>query len=211
MNNNRKKVYGVGFNDADYVVQKWKTIGYDPEGKQLLKLIWKCPYYSRWKDMLGRCYSSKVQKKYPTYKDCLVCDDWLYFSKFKAWMETQDWDGKVLDKDILVEGNKLYSPERCCFVSVQINSFLTDSGRVRGKYKLGVTLTKEGKFKARVSSSGQEKALGTFETEDEAYSAWLSEKINLAKSLASNIQDERVAKALILRYGRLLGDTYEEK
>jgi len=36
-------------------------------------------------------------------------------------MERQDWEGKHLDKDILIPGNKIYSPDRCIFVSSLIN------------------------------------------------------------------------------------------
>ena len=34
----KKLVYGVGINDADYVVKKWKTIEVD--GKKKRKLVW---------------------------------------------------------------------------------------------------------------------------------------------------------------------------
>ena len=108
----KRLVYGVGINDADYVVQKWETIGY-VNGKQKQKLIWICPYYSAWKSMLKRCYSSKYQDKRPTYKGCSVSDEWLTFSVFKVWMEKQDWEGKQLDKDLLFEGNKIYSADTC--------------------------------------------------------------------------------------------------
>ena len=33
-------VYGVGINDADYVVTRWKTLGY-VDGKQKQKLVWE--------------------------------------------------------------------------------------------------------------------------------------------------------------------------
>ena len=40
----KKLIYGVGTNDADYVVRRLETIGY-VDGKQKQKLIWFCPYY----------------------------------------------------------------------------------------------------------------------------------------------------------------------
>lgn len=113
---NKRLVYGVGNNDADYVVEKREEIGY-VGGKRRRKLMWVCPYYQTWKDMIKRCYSTKCQEKFPTYKGCSVSADWHTFSNFKAWMEKQNWEGKQLDKDILIEGNKVYSPETCVFVS----------------------------------------------------------------------------------------------
>lgn len=47
----RKLLYGVGINDADYVVQRKETIGY-VDGEQKRKLIWICPFYQTWKSML---------------------------------------------------------------------------------------------------------------------------------------------------------------
>lgn len=36
----RKLVFGVGINDANYVVEKWETIEY-VSGEQKKKLIWR--------------------------------------------------------------------------------------------------------------------------------------------------------------------------
>jgi hypothetical protein len=52
-----KLVYGVGVNDANYNVNKYEII----DGKQ--KLIWACPFYIKWRDMLKRCYSEVLHKK----------------------------------------------------------------------------------------------------------------------------------------------------
>ena len=76
----------------------------------------------------------------PTYKGCSVSEEWLRFSNFKRWMEKQDWDGKQLDKDILFEGNKVYSAETCVFVTSVVNSFTSDSGAKRGEWLIGVSL-----------------------------------------------------------------------
>lgn len=132
-----KLVYGVGINDADYVVMKMQTIG-DVNGKRKQKLVWECPYHRTWKGMLKRCYSAKYQETRPTYEGCSVSDDWLTFSVFKNWMEAQNWEGRQLDKDLLFEENKVYSPETCVFVSGMVNSFTIDRGNDRGEWMIGV-------------------------------------------------------------------------
>jgi hypothetical protein len=33
--------------------------------------------YRTWIRMLARCYDTKYQEKQPTYKGCIVCDEWL--------------------------------------------------------------------------------------------------------------------------------------
>lgn len=105
-------VCGVGINDSDYVVQKKETIkGID--GKRKQRLVWICPYYRAWQSMLVRAYSKSYHKRRPTYIGCSVSEEWKTFSNFKSWMEGQVWEGKQLDKDLLVEGNKVYSEETC--------------------------------------------------------------------------------------------------
>lgn len=184
----KKLVYGAGINDANYQVY---TI---VNGKQV-----KCPYYSKWQGMLERCYSAKYQAKHQTYIGCYVCKEWLTFSNFKLWMETQDWEGRQLDKDILTRGNKSYSPETCVFVSPLVNTFITESAAARGYFPLGVNLHKSaGKFKAQCSNPFKKKVehLGLFVRPNEAHQAWKRRKHQLAVQLADLQVDERVAKAL---------------
>ena len=150
----RKPVQGVGTNDASYQVT-YK----DESGKSV-----RCPFYSRWVGMLQRCYSHSHQTARPTYVGCSVARVWLTFSNFKLWMADQDWEGKHLDKDLHVSGNKVYSPENCQFVTQAINCLLTDSAAARGEWPQGVDWNKQrGKFKARIKIDGKSKQLGWFD------------------------------------------------
>ena len=196
-----KLVFGVGINDADYVVQKMETIEVDGKIKQ--KTVWVCPYYRAWKNMLQRCYSPKLQERRPTYKGCSVSKEWLTFSNFRRWMEAQDWEGMQLDKDFLFEGNKVYSAKTCVFVTQKVNSFTLDRGASRGEWLIGVYLDKGvGKFKSMCRNPFTKKGehLGYFTCELEAHQEWLKRKLELAHLLAAEQTDERVAKALIERY-----------
>jgi hypothetical protein len=197
----RKLVYGVGINDADYAVYKYEAIEVDGVLKQ--KRVWVCPYYRTWKDMLKRCYSTKLQEKHPTYKGCSVSEEWLRFSNFRSWMEKQDWECKQLDKDLLFSGNKVYSEETCVFVSGAVNSFTTDCGASRGEWPIGVYWNKgAGKFMSQCRNplTKKQEYLGLFTSEKEAHQAWLKRKLYLAHLLAAEQTDSRVAKALIERY-----------
>lgn len=185
-------VCGVGVNDADYVV-KTKV-----NGKQTL-----CPFYETWKSMLMRCCCETYKEKQPTYKDCVVCEEWKHFSNFKGWMETQDWEGNQLDKDLIFPGNKIYSPETCVFVSGMTNSFVTDSGKSRGEWPIGVYWKKDrGKFVAQCSNpfAKKQENLGYFNCPQEAHKAWLNRKRELSVEVAALQTDERVANAIIKRY-----------
>ena len=82
----------------------------------------KTAEYIAWQRMLERCYCYKYQDKFPTYKDCTVCDEWLNFQAFAEWFTARYKDGYQLDKDIKVKGNKIYSPETCKLVSQKDNA-----------------------------------------------------------------------------------------
>lgn len=183
----RSLVCGVGVNDVEEPTRI--------NGKQ-------CKIYKTWKDMLRRCYDEKSIKKCPTYAGCTVCEDWLLFSNFKAWMTQQDYQGKQLDKDILIEGNKVYSPDNCCFVSKQTNTFMLDSGKARGKYLIGSCFHKGGnKFASYCKyPSGKLIHLGLYRTELEAHLAWKKKKHELACQLADQQTDLAVANALRKRF-----------
>lgn len=84
-----KLLFGVGINDADYVTQKWETIGY-VDGKQKKKLVWVCPYYRAWANMLKRSYSKSYQEKNPTYLGCSVSEEWNRFLILRS-----GWKSKI--------------------------------------------------------------------------------------------------------------------
>lgn len=203
---NRKLVYGIGINDADYVTKIQETIG-RIDGKQKQKVVWRCPFYARWHGMLRRCYSDAYKKERPTYKDCTVCKEWLTFSNFKRWMEQQDWEGKELDKDILVYGNKIYSPETCIFVTNSLNLFVMESFAKLGKYPSGVYFNKKRqKFYSQCKDPfGVAPAyLGSFETPHEAHIAWIMKKIEYVDCLSETIEDKRLVTSLKARYKMML-------
>ena len=184
----RKPVYGVGINDADYMTLV--TV----DCKQ-----YRCPYYKRWLDMLTRCYDDKFQKRFPTYIGCTICKEWVKFSNFRSWMENQDWPGKSLDKDIISQGNKIYSPSTCIFVTEEINNLLTNKKLSRGDYPLGVSLKKRnGKYVAQCRAYGKTKHLGYFDTANEARKAYIKFKVRLIIKIADE-QCDQLKEALYRR------------
>jgi hypothetical protein len=80
--------------------------------------------YVCWHNMLTRCYDPNYVTKFPTYKGCSVCFEWLNFSTFNSWHNENYIEGFHLDKDLLVKGNKVYSPNTCKFISAKDNYLL---------------------------------------------------------------------------------------
>lgn len=196
-----KLVCGVGINDAQYYVTK-----HDSTGK---KIVWACPYYEKWRAMIKRCYMISYHIRNPTYKGCSVCEEWLTFSNFKAWMELQQWEGNELDKDLLVKGNKQYSPSTCLFIPNFINNFICLKGRMRGKHPLGVYEQKT-KYKSPYMCKIQvgqgyakQKYVGVFTTVAECHKAWQSEKIKRGKELRAMVEDPLILKGLDRVLGQL--------
>ena len=121
--------------------------------------------------MLERCYSEKYQEKYPTYKNCTLDEKWYNFQIFAKWFENNYILGHQLDKDILIKGNKIYSPETCCFVPQEINKLFTKSEKARGSLPIGVRKCNK-RYKAIVKLNGKQRHLGTFDTPEEAFNAY---------------------------------------
>ena len=172
-------VYGIGVNDADYVVESIIN------GRRV-----RCPAYSAWTGMLERAYSEKHQEKRPTYKGVVVCDEWHSFMSFRKWWVENQVDGWQLDKDLLSD-NRIYSLETCIFVPSWLNSFTIDSGAARGEWPIGVYFKKEaGAFTAQCRHPfGRRESLGYFSTPDEAHAAWLARKLEIANELKHLMDD----------------------
>lgn len=192
--------FGHGINDTDYVTCTRRYV-VDGDGERKLIVI-KCPFYVKWHNMLRRCFVDK--RKTPNY----LCDDWLYLSKFKAWMETQDWEGKHLDKDILGKGLNLYSPDTAAFVTKQTNTFVNESKYNKTEYLPGAQwIEHRGKFRSAISKLGKITFLGHYDTEIEAHLAWKKEKHKIALYLADQESDERVKEVLRTKW---LDEYFEE-
>lgn len=137
--------------------------------------------YKKWKSMLERCYSEKYHQKEPSYLKCEVCDEWKRFSNFKKWFDENYIEGYHLDKDILGNGSKVYSPETCCFVPQEINKALQVS---RINKNNGITKYKNG-FSVYVPKYGKNIYLGNFKAKEEARLRYRESKIRYIKELAN--------------------------
>ena len=177
-----KLVCGKGINDAPYEVTKNKRVN----GKN--KTYRRCKFYDTWRSMITRCYHTKAITT--TYNGCSVCEEWLTFSNFKSWMEQQDWEGNDLDKDLLVENNKIYSPKTCCFVTKEVNYFMGIKNK--GQSLVGVFYDKgRGKYQAKISKSeySPNPHLGRFDCEYLAHRAWQEAKLKVCNKLVIKYKD----------------------
>lgn len=168
--------------------------------------------------MLRRCYSETYRNKTDAYVGCIVCSDWLNYSEFKKWfhadrnslMRDENESFWHLDKDILVKGNKIYSPETCCFVPQEINKVtvkpkrkLTHQGLPEG---VGIikpkTLGSKVGYTARAhtGTTDKDRYLGYYDTPEKAFKVYKKVKEGHIKSLAEKWKgkiDDKVYEALM--------------
>jgi hypothetical protein len=167
-----KTVSGVGF----VGVGEYKT---NDENNSSIH----CECYIHWANMLNRCYSDKWSEMYPAYSSIVsLCDEWHNYQNFAEWYEHNKYpvnERLHVDKDILIKGNKLYSPETCLLVPQRINMLFMDLSNRRMNDKdlpQGITrgYLSDGTFRYRVMYGG--KSVGTFDTFEDAI-----DKYNKAK------------------------------
>jgi len=146
--------------------------------------------YRVWDAMLSRCYNT-VRKAYKQYgaRGVRVCDEWLEFQNFAAWWEsTFKVKGWHLEKDILIEGNKIYGPDACCFVPVCINSFYATLP-TQGTRELPCGVRKSGRqYFASSRVDGVRTEIG-FATIEEASDFYKASKENHARQMAETYKD----------------------
>lgn len=160
-------IYGVGVNDSNHLTSidfSGKTVNHSA--------------YTAWSNMLRRCYSKQYQDKYKIYIGCKVCDEWIRFSNFHAWWKENHVDGWHLDKDLLSPGNKIYGPEFCLYVPMEINELTIGSDASRGLHPIGCHWSKsKNKFVSQININGKRVHIGYFSTEKEAHLAWGKQKL----------------------------------
>lgn len=130
--------------------------------------------YKTWYNMIYRCQHSVG------YEDVCVCKEWHEFATFLKWYNNQyKEDNWHLDKDILSNGVRIYSPQTCCFLPPEINTFFEKFKKAKGfSYN-----KKRKKYEAYCRERGKYIHLGLYQTPAEARIAYLNYKRNLLEEL----------------------------
>ena len=140
--------------------------------------------YTAWVSMLKRCYDEKALQRAPTYRGCSVCGEWLTFSNFRKWFyapENGYKRGLHLDKDLIQIGNKVYSPDTCCFLPVAINSVVTNKYLASNKTRVKKIYNK---YYPVIKMRDKLVSLGSYYTKEEADNAYKRAKESYVYMLA---------------------------
>lgn len=150
-------------------------------------------------NLRARCNRNSIYvNKFPTYQECTL--DFNTFQDFAEWCNSTQGYGIIdtnnrpwcLDKDLLVIGNKSYSPSTCCFIPEYVNNSLICRGNARGLYPLGVTKIsgRSKRYAARCQTFMGRVHLGSFETPSHAHSAWQKAKVSHLQEVAAKYKQE---------------------
>ena len=204
-----------GANDLDIYFPEYNWISEHNAYNNFKKGLVKCPYepnvfergyigdgiyksringkliksYSEWHDMFDRCYNSEFHKRHPSYKYCDVANIWFNYQRFGDWFSKNYYevpgDTMHLDKDILVKGNKIYSPSTCIFVPNRINVLFVKSDKMRGDLPIGVFWdNNKNKYIAQCNANNKRDYLGSYNTSEEAFQSYKTYKENYIKKIA---------------------------
>jgi len=151
--------------------------------------------YILWRGMLFRCFDEKYKEKEPTYKDAACCEEWLLYDNFYEWVHKQDnyltlINNNIkfgLDKDIMVKGNKLYSPETCFLVPNNVNALFTKNDAKRSNLPIGVYLGRRAiHYSSRCSNPYGDRIIHHgFNTPEEAFYQYKKDKEMIIKEVAN--------------------------
>lgn len=135
--------------------------------------------YRVWLGVIQRCYSERQKsKKFNTYSDCSVCEEWHNFQNFAEWYTSHEFYnlGYELDKDIKVKGNRVYSKENCCLVPAYINLLIHTKQEKASDLPTGVFKKSDGLYHASITKHGKNYFIGKFKIIEDASNAYVKEK-----------------------------------
>lgn len=167
-------------------------VGYFGEGKYVAKINDKItPQYDTWRGMIKRCYIKNEEIQYRSYKEVTVDPIWHNFQNFAKWYDENYYEvgqeRMCLDKDILIKGNKIYSPDTCVFVPQRVNKLFIKQQFKRGNLPMGVGWHKEYKKYSAVCDG---KHISWHDNSNEAFQAYKLYKEHLIKQVAEEYKDK---------------------
>ena len=177
-----------------------RGIGYLGEGEYMTnQSLHERRAFGIWCGMIDRVYNEEKRSKYETYSDCIICDEWQNYQIFREWYDKEFYqvgtERMHLDKDILVKGNKFYSPDTCLIVPQRINMLFLQKPN---KYNLPSGISPMANNRYRAEYNG--KKVGNYDTLEEAIQAHDNEKRKAIKKVADEYKQvipDKVYKALL--------------
>lgn len=149
--------------------------------------------YGTWRGAVQRTITDNYGKRMArnVYKDATLCSEWYNFQNFCRFVCENSYYqvGFQLDKDLLVRGNKHYSPDTCCFLPLELNGVICSDFENKNGLPIGVN-RKGDYYEAALSCRGKRKRIGAYDTTEEASAAYVVAKEAYIKELALEYKDQ---------------------
>ena len=149
--------------------------------------------YRLWRCVIHRTLTDSYNKHMTRnpYEDVTLCEEWYNFQVFCKFVNENKYyrRGFQLDKDLLIKGNKHYSPETCCFLPQVINGVISINYETENGLPVGVN-PKYDYYEAAISYRGKRKRIGKYKTPEEASAAYVEAKEAYVKELALEWKDK---------------------
>lgn len=165
--------------------------------------------YKAWDSMMARCHSNTHKTRHPSTTNSNCCTEWLNCQTFGSWYTSQKgWEqaGWQVDKDLMGDGQRTYSPETCVIIPPIINTalrFLNQGTRNKSGNPHGVAyLEKSGYYITDCKEYGKQGKPKTmyFRNERDAFFWFKEKKEAYLKAMAIDHKDrieERAFNKLI--------------
>lgn len=161
------------------------------------------PQYNQWRGMVSRVLNNDQGYEGVSISENFINYDWWYdWALNQKGFLNKENNGKVwpIDKDV-VGDSTIYSEDVCVFVPLVINNLFIDSKNKSNVGRIGVRKVERvsipDKYEARLGRYCTH--IGTFDTVDEAYRAYLSTRLAYSKELFNmygSTVDDRVWDSL---------------
>jgi hypothetical protein len=168
-NKNHKSICGVGFLGNGEFLRKHNRES-----------------YRLWTSMLKKCYDKEYQAKNKYCHGFLVCDEWHNFQNFTKWFNDQNYMiDNYLVQNIIDPNNKIFEPNKCCFLPHELNSLFAKNYLKMGLYPEGVTYDiASDKYIAYFKGM-----IGKYSSEEEAFLEYKNYKENKVKKITEKYKN----------------------
>lgn len=124
----------------------------------------------------------------------IIDNSFLDYQNFFEWFKSQFYqvsngETMCLDKNILYKNNNIYSPTTCVFVPISISKLLMKQNKL-DLLPTGVSIEKNGSFRAQCSVDNSLVQLGIYNTLEEAFNKYKEFKENNIKRVANYYWNE---------------------
>ena len=159
-----------------------------------------------WRSLINRC---KLSIKYPSYADCEI--KYEGYQEFTEWCQSQHgymnknpngtfWQ---LDKDLKVEGNRIYSPEFCLFVPSRVNCLFNIKSS-NNNLPAGVSMYANSDYYGWGCGDGKNKLWGTAPDPMSAHRGWQKAKIGVIENiLTTEKYGDQIDEIILTRLNKL--------